>query len=368
MLPFHSEVLAVHAVLLPTGRVLFAAGSGNSAVRFADQNFGNTALRFWTSVVWDPTVSPPPGQDPNFFHPATVRDAHGRVLDFFCGGETPLPDGRVLSTGGTQGYAGGGAQFAGRADTLVFDPGTEQWSVARAMAHGRWYPSVITLGDGRTLAAAGLDEHATGTRNATLETFFAAADYWQTLAMPGGFGGLPLYAHRTCSPTGRCSTPAGTWTTAPAAPLRPGLPCPGPWGRSRALTRRGPRPVASVLLPPAQHQRVMILGWGARGRQRLADVDVVDFAAPTPTYQPVAAPAPRRANAPTPPCCPTARCWSPAASAKGEEAPLATNQAEFFDPAHPERGWTQLAERVGGADVSLGGAAAARRPGDHRQR
>ena len=30
VLPFHSEVLAVHAALLPSGDVLFAAGSGNS--------------------------------------------------------------------------------------------------------------------------------------------------------------------------------------------------------------------------------------------------------------------------------------------------------------------------------------------------
>jgi hypothetical protein len=59
----HSEVLAVHAVLLSTGKVLFAAGSGNSAVRFKDPNFGKTALKFWTSVVWDPTVNPPHGQD-----------------------------------------------------------------------------------------------------------------------------------------------------------------------------------------------------------------------------------------------------------------------------------------------------------------
>jgi hypothetical protein len=34
LLKFGSEVLAVHAALLPTGKVLFAAGSGNSTVRF----------------------------------------------------------------------------------------------------------------------------------------------------------------------------------------------------------------------------------------------------------------------------------------------------------------------------------------------
>jgi hypothetical protein len=59
LLPFHSEVLAVHAVLLHTGKVLFAAGSGNGTIRFGP-NFSNTAKKFWTSVVWDPTISSPP--------------------------------------------------------------------------------------------------------------------------------------------------------------------------------------------------------------------------------------------------------------------------------------------------------------------
>jgi hypothetical protein len=60
VLPFHSEVLAVHAALLPSGDVLFAAGSGNSLTRFQSPDFGDVAKRIWVSVVWDPTISPPP--------------------------------------------------------------------------------------------------------------------------------------------------------------------------------------------------------------------------------------------------------------------------------------------------------------------
>ncbi len=43
VLPFHSEVLAVHAALLPSGDVLFAAGSGNSLTRFQSPDFGDVA-------------------------------------------------------------------------------------------------------------------------------------------------------------------------------------------------------------------------------------------------------------------------------------------------------------------------------------
>jgi len=78
VLPFHSEVLAVHAALLPSGDVLFAAGSGNSLTRFQSPEFGNVAKKIWVSVVWDSTISPPPGNDTNFFHPATPHEAPER--------------------------------------------------------------------------------------------------------------------------------------------------------------------------------------------------------------------------------------------------------------------------------------------------
>src|SRR6266511_1918093 len=43
LLSFHSGVLAVHAALLPQGKVLFFAGSGSSALRFDSPDFGNLA-------------------------------------------------------------------------------------------------------------------------------------------------------------------------------------------------------------------------------------------------------------------------------------------------------------------------------------
>ncbi|MGH3772651.1 MAG: hypothetical protein ACRDRW_14870, partial [Pseudonocardiaceae bacterium] len=288
VVPFLSEVLAVHAVLLPTGKVLFAAGSGNSAVRFADPNFGDTALRFWTSVVWDPTVSSPP--EAGFSHPATPRDAQGKVLDLFCGGETLLADGRVLSAGGTQGYPGGATQFAGRADTMVFSPVTQQWAVVRPMAHGRWYPSVIILGDGRVLAMAGLDESALGTRNTTAESFFPAADYWQQLAMPLGFEGLPLYAHLYLLADGSVCYAGGHMDDGPAAPLRLDLTrSPATVTPVAGLTRVDARDqCASVLLPPAQDQKVMIIGGAPGGGNAIADVDFIEFTQPVPAYHTVA--------------------------------------------------------------------------------
>ena len=66
LLKFHSGVLAVHAATLPNGKVLFFAGSGSSATRFAAPDFGNMAKQVYTSVVWDPQAAAPN----NFSHPA----------------------------------------------------------------------------------------------------------------------------------------------------------------------------------------------------------------------------------------------------------------------------------------------------------
>jgi hypothetical protein len=345
LLPFHSEVLAVHAVLLHTGKVLFAAGSGNSDIRFDDPNFGDTPKKFWTSVLWDPTMSPPPGQDTNFVHPDTKRDGAGKVLDFFCGGETVLEDGQVLTTGGTADYDRPGRAFAGRADTLLFDPATEQWTVTRSMAHGRWYPSVITLGDGRGLVAAGLDEHAHGARNTSLETFFHHADYWQTLVMPTGFGGVPLYAHLYLLADGSVFYAGGHMDDAQAAPLRLDL------TRSPARVTDVPGlssidardQCASVLLPPAQDQKVMIIGGASNeDADAIANVDVIDFTEANPTYHRVAdMNVPRiHVNATL---LPDRTVLITGGSRHREDKPDATNHAEIFDPAHPERGWIELA-------------------------
>ena len=146
VLPFHSGVLAVHAALLPGGDVLFFAGSGSSQVRAHSPDFGNVAKGVPISVVWTPSGN-------TFFHPDTPRTADGKPFDVFCGGDAFLPDGRMLSAGGTKSYN----PFTGRADAIIFDPKTRQWSFTAHMAHGRWYPTLMTLGDGRMLATTGLD-------------------------------------------------------------------------------------------------------------------------------------------------------------------------------------------------------------------
>src|SRR5206468_12970840 len=153
-------------------------------------DFGDTTREFWCSVVWDPPPAGAPAGAGSFFHPDTLRGPDGKPIDFFCGGETLLTDGRVLAGGGTLAYDVDPNDhqlshgFLGRPDVLAFDPGAQQWQAMAAMAHGRWYPTLIALQDGRALAVSGLSED--GHLNRALEVFTpnAGKGTWKQLPIP----------------------------------------------------------------------------------------------------------------------------------------------------------------------------------------
>src|SRR5437773_1552934 len=296
LLPYPSQVLPVHAGLLHTGKVLFFAGSGNSAFRFTSADFGNEARQVFTSVVWDPVKSVFDSR--TFTHPPTLRRANGSVVDFFCCGHTVLSDGRILVAGGTGGYDkvivngvmhDGGHGFAGTRDVAVFDPVQERWTAVRPLAHGRWYPTILMLKDGAVLAASGLDEHGDGHANNTLER---AADPERAAWATTRDFNLPLYPHLFPLADGRLVYTGGKMDTVgdsvpflfdpvhpTASPVIDGLTDAGQCNQS-----------ASVVLPPAQAYRFMILGGGpeddtAERGQATRRVAVVDCAAAKPVYQ-----------------------------------------------------------------------------------
>jgi hypothetical protein len=294
-LRFDSQVLAVHAALLHSGKVLFAAGSGNNAVRSRSNDFGDTDKGNWVTVVWDPSVTPSE-TDSNFFHPDTLR-ARGKPIDFFCGGESFLADGNLLAAGGTEDYVNGG--FLGRRTAVAFNPNTQQWTPRNDLTVGRWYPTLLALGDGRILAVAGLDhEGKIDSQEAkTLEVYSPKTNDWQNLGIPVGLEHrLPLYAHLFLIEDGRVFFSGGRMddgvdqdpvildlarTPVTATPV-PGLNIPGRRNQS-----------ASVLLPPAQDQRVMVIGGGPHSHrpgetedpEAISDVSVVDLKDAQPHYR-----------------------------------------------------------------------------------
>ena len=130
----------VHVALLRNGQVLIVAGSGNVA---AETNF--------QAAVWDPASE------------TFLTQALG--WDMFCNGMVTLHDGRVLINGGNLQYD----PFFGEPRNAVFDPTTGLFTDIENMAHGRWYPTVTTLGDGRVMTFSGLLE--AGGTNTSVEMY-----------------------------------------------------------------------------------------------------------------------------------------------------------------------------------------------------
>ncbi len=81
-MPDRFQLNSIHATLLPTGKVLLIAGSGNNIRLFEGGAFKST--------LWDPARN-------TFQKIATPKD-------LFCSGHTQMPDGRLLIAGGTARY------------------------------------------------------------------------------------------------------------------------------------------------------------------------------------------------------------------------------------------------------------------------
>ena len=194
-----SGTLAVHAALLHTGDVLFFAGSSNDPDRHNAHQFGTTVWRY----------------------PGAEQQQPDTPVDLFCCGHAFLPDGRLLAAGGTQQYD----PFFGLTQSIAFDPATRTWVPQPQMAGGRWYPSLLALGDGRVLAASGLD--GTSQLNLVPEIYTDGAG-WATRPQS------PHWPHvRAPVPAGRRARVLQRWPVrrqqrrAPRG-LEPGRPTPPP--------------------------------------------------------------------------------------------------------------------------------------------
>jgi hypothetical protein len=294
LLPYFSEVLPVHAALLHTGKVLFFAGSGNNAFRFSSPDFGSVVKEIYTSVVWDPNKSV--FDNNTFIHPPTLKRADGSVVDYFCCGHTFLSDGRVLVAGGTLQYdvlqpPGRGKGFEGIRDTVIFDPDPlkENWTAAELMAHGRWYPTVVLLSDGSALVASGLDE--TGLADHRNNTFERNVDPGNVAwVQTRDFDTKSLYPHLFQLADGRLFYTGGKMDTEGASDALVF----DPVNATQAVVLQVPDPAncnqcASVILPPAQDQKFMILGGGPEDEGPVRQpathrVAIIDLKSANPAY------------------------------------------------------------------------------------
>jgi hypothetical protein len=153
----------VHAVLLNTGKVLVVAGSGNCPPS-------------QTGCPSGPPYGPANGSGAIILDPVTgsTLQQFSVSWDMFCNAMVLLQDGRVLIDGGTIQYD----PFHGAANASIFDPSSNTFSDVQPTVHGRWYPTLLTLDDGRVMTFSGIQETgAVGGTNQSVE-FYTIGSGW----------------------------------------------------------------------------------------------------------------------------------------------------------------------------------------------
>ncbi|MFJ2175507.1 galactose oxidase-like domain-containing protein [Streptomyces sp. NPDC087851] len=268
VLPTENPVRSMHSVVLNNGKVLLIAGSGNDVDSFEAGTF--------TSAVYDP------------------EDGSYRTIptpdDMFCSGHVQLSDGRVLVMSGNKGYpsADGTVGYQGYKDSYVFDPATETYSKTNDMNDGHWYPSATLMGNGDVLTFGGLREDSTG--SVTAERWSAAQEKWlptgqvnQTWSFWGLYPSMILMQDGRLFYSGSHvfgnGTP-GTGSSVYDYDANTVTDVPG-------LRNKDERDQStSVLLPPAQDQRVLTIGGGNIDSNPEAGrlTDLIDLKDPNPRY------------------------------------------------------------------------------------
>jgi hypothetical protein len=251
----------VHAALLSNGKVLIVAGSGNcppsqsgcpAGAPYGPANSSGAAL-------WDPAT----GNITQF----TLS------WDMFCNGMVLLQDGRALIDSGTIQYD----PFYGQPQVAVFDPATNTFTNVQSMAHGRWYPTVLTLGDGRVMAFSGLNE--TSATNTAVEFYTAGSGWSQQYPAswtPDLYPRLHLLPNGTVFYSGAQTTSklfdpsTTTWNTNVATTI---------YGNFRTYG-------TSVLLPltPGNNYDPQVVIMGGHSPATNTS-EIIDMGAPTPAWQ-----------------------------------------------------------------------------------
>ncbi|WP_345660518.1 galactose oxidase early set domain-containing protein [Streptomyces venetus] len=268
VLPTRNPVRSMHSVVLRGGKVLLIAGSGNDESMFEAGTF--------TSAVYNPA-------DGSYKIIPTPKD-------MFCAGHVQLQDGRVLVMSGNKGFpsADGRIGYQGYKDSYVFDPETETYSKTNDMNDGHWYPSATILGNGDVISFGGLREDSTG--SVTAELFSQAEQRWQpTWKVNQTWSYWGLYPSMILMQDGRLfysgshvfgDNIPGTGSAFYDYDANTITQVPG-------LQRKDERDQsASVLLPPAQDQKVLTLGGGNIDSNPEANrlTDIIDLKQPNPSY------------------------------------------------------------------------------------
>ncbi|MFJ8671386.1 galactose oxidase-like domain-containing protein [Streptomyces sp. NPDC093589] len=177
--------------------------------------------------------------------------------------------------------------FQGIKDAFEFDPVAERYIPVDPMNEARWYPTLTSLQDGKVLSVSGLDEIGQVVPGKN-EVYDPNTKKWTYLPKTRFF---PTYPSLFLTDQGRVFY---TGSNAGYGPDNIGR-TPGIWDLKSNKFQTVPgmsdpkilETSMSVLLPPAQEQRYMVLGGGGVGEdpRATAKTRIVDLHAPSPRFK-----------------------------------------------------------------------------------
>lgn len=176
--------------------------------------------------------------------------------------------------------------FQGIKAAYEFDPKAERYIPVSPMKDARWYPTLVTLDDGRVLAVSGLNDVGDVVPGDN-EIYDPATRKWSK----GPFHYFPTYPALFLTKGGKLLYTGSNAGYGPADKGRE----PGLWDLRKNSFTKLPgltdpdrlETSASLLLPPAQHQKVMVLGGGGVGESAAstARTSIIDLSRDSPVFQ-----------------------------------------------------------------------------------
>src|SRR5712692_2384851 len=238
-LTYSMTINPIHVALMHNGKILVTTGSGNcpSSQSGCPSGPPYNGSNHSGALVLDPVAKSITQLSVNW--------------DMFCNNMTVLADGRVMVNGGTISYD----PFFGIQKTSLFDPATNTFTDVQSMAHGRWYPTLTLLSDGRVMVFSGWDE--TNATNKAVEIYTVGSG-WSTQYTASWTP--PLYPRMHLLPNGNvfysgATTQSRTFNTSTHA-----------WANVATTKSSGTRTYGTSILlpltPPNYVPQVIIMGGG----------------------------------------------------------------------------------------------------------
>ncbi|MES2684931.1 MAG: galactose oxidase early set domain-containing protein [Pseudomonadota bacterium] len=221
---FECKPSAGSVALLPDNRVVyFNALEGTENVEFnIVKEFGDVAVSDQTRILsmggngrasWARPINNDTGSiNPNIGTGLSPDDEFRNDGALFCSHLVQLYDGRIMAAGGTDYYTELGiVELEGLRNARLFDYRNDTWSQTGSMKYGRWYPTMVTLGDGNVMIVGGVTKLikpvypdrplASGRNVLETERYDLGCGTWIDHGIDGQKS-LPLYARMHLLPNG----------------------------------------------------------------------------------------------------------------------------------------------------------------------